>query len=207
MKQLLAGLVLMIAVKSHAQMVEYFAGDKRTGIDIMWFKNFQNKQKAKTAFLYFSRNRASVSYKQGSAAMGSTNAVSYNFKNGLGLVTVASFVNAGFVPKAGVQYYRQSGNFMFFGWLVSDIKKQGNVDLFGLFRYQPTVSENWRGLLQMELFPVYQPSSELWNIIERVRLGAKYRAWSRGLMMDFQQTGKNNFIGTSNLGAFIRYEF
>lgn len=188
-------------------MAEYYVGHNRTGIDLMWFKNFQNKQKEKTAFLYFSRNRASVSYKQAPAAMGSTNAVSYNFKNGLGLVAVASFLNAGFVPKAGVQYYRQSGNFLFFGWLVSDLRKEGSVDLFGLFRYQPTMAGNWKGLLQLELFPVYQPSSLQWNLTERVRLGAKYQAWSGGLMMDFQQTGINNFTGTSNMGPFIRYDF
>lgn len=190
-----------------AQSLETYAGHQRIGVDLMWFKNFKNSKDERTAFLFFSRNRASTDYKNAPTAFGSTNAISYNFKNGLGLVTVASFLNAGFTPKAGVQFVKIKGNFLFFGWLVADLKKEGNFDWFGLFRYQPKINDKWTGFGQLEIFPIYNPTAETWNITQRLRLGAKYHAWASGFMADFNQSGKDNWTKTNNAGVFLRYEF
>lgn len=204
---ILATTLLFLKSRVMAQSVEIYAGHKRSGVDLMWFKKFKNTKEERTPFLYFSRNRANTDYHNAPTAFGSTNAISYNFKNGLGLVTVASFVNVGFVPKAGIQYYKQKGDFMFFGWFVNDLKKEGNTDLFGLFRYQPKINEHWRIFAQIEVFPVYNFSSEIWNITQRLRLGVKYHALGGGFMADFNQTGKDKFKNTNNLGGFLRWEF
>ncbi len=190
-----------------AQAVEVYAGHERVGVDLLWFKNFKNKQDERTPLLFFSRNRASVDYENSPAAFGSTNAVSYNFKNGLGIVAVASFLNAGFTPKAGVQFFKQKGDFMFFGWAVADIKDEGGADLFGLFRYQSKINEQWRVFSQIELFPIYNFSAETWNLTQRLRLGAKHHTWAAGIMADFNQSGKDTFTTTHNLGIFLRNEF
>lgn len=200
-------LFLLINTKIFAQSVETYAGHKRAGVDLMWFKNFKNAKDKPSPFLFFSRNRASVDYENSPAAFGSTNAVSYNFKNGLGIVAVGSFINTGFTPKMGIQYFKQKGDFMFFGWVVADIKKEGNLDVFGLFRYQPKIKENIKGFAQLELFPVYSPTLEVWNLTQRLRVGLKRHTWAVGLMTDFNQSGKNTFTTTHNLGAFIRNEF
>lgn len=192
---------------ANAQSVEIYAGHERAGADLMWYKFFKNKKDAPAPFLFFSRNRASTGYDNSPTAFGSTNAVSYNFKNGLGLVAVGSFLNAGFTPKAGVQFVKTKGDFLFFGWLVADLKKEGNLDLFGMFRYQPKISEQWRLFSQIELFPVYNPENDWWNITQRLRLGAKYRAWAAGFMADFNQAGTGDFVLTNNLGGFLRYDF
>jgi hypothetical protein len=189
------------------QMAEAYAGHQRAGVDIMWFKNFKNKKEERTAFLFFSRNRASVDYKKNPALFGSTNAVSYNFKNGLGIVAVGSFLQKGFVLKSGIQYYRQKNSFMFFGWAVADLKKEGGIDVFGMFRYQPKIKTSLHAFGQLELFPVYTPSTEVWSLTQRVRLGLKRRTMAAGFMADFNQTGKNNFTTTHNLGIFLRNEF
>ena len=207
MRHIFIYLFLLLQVDAVAQMAEYYAGYQRTGIDIMWFRTIKNRKEQRTPFLIFSRNRASVDYNNNAPLFGSTNAVSYNFKNGLGIVTVASFLNIGFVPKAGVQYYKQNGSVLFFGWLVADVKQKGNLDLFGLLRCTPVINEVWKGFVQLELFPVYTPGSGFWNITQRVRLGAKYHALAGGLMMDFNQTGRQKFTSTQNTGAFVRYEF
>jgi len=203
----LAIAMLIFKGMAMAQSVEVYAGHKRTGVDLLWFKNFKNKKEEKIPFLYFSRNRASVEYMNSPAALGSTNAVSYNFKNGLGAVAVGSFTNAGFTPKIGVQYFKQKGNFMFFGWAVADMEQQGNLDIFGLFRYLPKIREHWNGFGQLELFPVYNPFSGVWNITQHMRLGLKDHTWAFGLMADLNQTGKNDFDTTHNLGVFIRNDF
>ncbi len=190
-----------------AQSVEAYAGSTRAGIDVMWYKNFVDRAGTRTPFLYFSRQRASLDYRHSPTRFGSTNAISYNFKPGIGIVTVGSWVNSGFVPKAGIQYYRQSGAFLFFGWLVADLKKNGNMDLFGLFRYQPGMGPVWKGLVQLELFPVYTPGMGIWNLTERLRLGIKYRQLAVGFMGDFNQAGQTKLVNSENFGGFIRSEF
>ena len=207
MKKLVYLLFISTSLSVFAQTTEYYAGDKRTGVDIMWFRFFKNIQNENTPFLFFSRNRASVDYHNSPTAFGSTNAISYNFKNGFGLVAVASFLNNGFTPKSGVQYYKQKGDFMFFGWLVADLKKEGNIDVFGMFRYQPKINDQWQWFGQLELFPVYNPNQEFWNITERVRIGLKHQQVAFGFMADFQQFGRDTFKTTENSGAFIRYDF
>lgn len=198
---------LLFGGVAHAQSVEGYAGTKRKGFDLMWFKNFKNSHEERTPFLFFSRNRASIDATNNATAFGSTQAISYNFKNGLGLVAVASFLNAGLTPKAGIQYYQAKGDFMFFGWLVADVKDNGGIDAFGLFRYQPRINKHWKGFGQVELFPVYTPNTEAWNITQRLRIGAKYHAWAVGLMADFNQIRNVSLAKSHNLGAFLRHEF
>jgi hypothetical protein len=206
-KLLFLFLFIICATTAFSQSVEIYAGHERAGVDLMWFKYFKNKKDDRTPFLFFSRNRASTDYQNTHIAFGSTNAVSYNFKSGLGLVAVGSFVNAGFTPKAGVQFVKMKDAFLFFGWLVADLKKEGNVDLFGMFRWQPKLNEQWRMFSQLELFPVYNPASGFLSLTQRLRLGAKYRSWAAGLMADFNQSGVDAFTQTNNVGGFLRYDF
>lgn len=198
---------LLFGSVAFSQSVELYAGDKRFGSDVMWFKNFKNHQQENTPFLFFSRNRASSDYDNKLGSFGSTNAVSYNFKNGLGIVTVGSFLNSGFTPKAGIQFVKTKGDFMFFGWSVIDLKSNPNLDIFGLFRYQPKLSEQWKLFSQAELFSVYNFKNEYWNITERLRLGVKKNKTVFGLMMDFNQLGNKNLSTTENSGIFLRQEF
>lgn len=200
-------LLIFSHISAYSQSMEYYAGDNRTGVDLMWFKNVKTLKGAHTPFLFFSRNRASVDYKNSPTAFGSTNAISYNFKNGMGIVAVSSFLNNGFTPKAGVQYFKQKGNFMFFGWAVADLEKRGFVDVFGLFRYLSPLNEKWQLFSQMELFPVFNPHDAFWSITQRVRVGPKIDRFVFGFMADFNQSGKKIFNTSENLGGFLRYEF
>lgn len=204
---LLSIAILLCRSVAFSQSVEFYTGSKRTGVDLMWFKNFKNLKGEKFPFLFFSRNRASVDYHNSPTVFASTNAVSCNFKNGFGAVSVSSFLNSGFTPKAGIQFYKQNNDFMFFGWLVTDLKKEGNIDVFGLFRYQPKITEKWRIFGQLELFPIYNLNRKFWNITQRVRLGIKYEQIVFGLMTDLNQSGINELTTTENSGGFLRYEF
>lgn len=197
----------LFGTQIYAQSVEVYAGHQRAGVDLLWFKNFMDAEGGRTPWLFFSRNRANTNYDNAPTAFGSTNAISYNFGSGLGIVAVGSFLNAGFAPKAGVQYYHQQGDFLFFGWWVADLRRRGNVDVFGMFRYQPKLNGNWRLFAQAELFPVFNPSQEVWSFTERVRVGPKYRTWAAGFMADFQQTGRRSFATSTNIGGFLRHDF
>ncbi len=191
-----------------SQSVEVFAGDKRIGVDLLWFKNFQNKNEGKTPFLFISRNRASTDYQNSSTGFSSTNAVSFNFKSGIGIIGVASFLSTGFMSKLGIQYMRAKRNSMFFGWLVADLKNKAGIELFSVFRYQPALNKNLKIFTQIELYPVYNLSYKTINFTQRLRLGLKYHdSWTIGPMTDINQTGKNKLTQTYNFGGFLRHEF
>lgn len=202
-------LVVMLLIEgiAHAQSVELYAGHERAGLDIMWYKFLKSDSGKQLPLLFFSRARANTNWDNAPTAFGSTNAISFNFKNGLGIVAVGSFLNEGFTPKAGVQWVRAKGDFLFFGWLVSEFKKKGNVDLFGLLRYTPKLNDSWRLFSQAELFPVFNPDLETWSLTQRLRIGAKYQPWAAGIMADFNQTGRTGFVKTANVGGFFRYDF
>ncbi|HRW75555.1 MAG TPA: hypothetical protein P5563_06605 [Saprospiraceae bacterium] len=199
--------VLLWNGTTRAQSVETYVGHQRAGIDLMWYKFFQNRSGQPGPILFFSRTRASTTYEKAPTAFGTTNAISYNFPNGVGIVGVGSFVNNGFVPKAGVQLVRSKGDFLFFGWLVADLVEKGNLDLFGLLRYQPHLTANWRLFAQLELFPVYQPSSGNWSLTQRIRLGAKWHQWAAGWMTDLNQSGNQEWTTSHLVGGFLRYDF
>lgn len=192
------------------QVVEVYAGAKRAGIDLLWLESIKNTQGERTPFLFFSRNRASRELQAKASAptrFGSINAVSYTFKNAVGIVIVGSFLNPSFTPKAGLQYAKQKGDFLFFGWAVADLKKEGGLEVFGLFRYQPEINPSLRGFGQLELFPIYIPSSGLWNMTQRLRLGLRHQTWAAGMMADVNQFGKNSLTTTAHVGVFLRNEF
>lgn len=189
------------------QSVEIYTGNQRYGIDLMWFKYIKNTHNEATPLLFFSRTRASTTYQNESTGFGSTNAISYNFKNGLGLVMVGSFGPTGLIPKAGIQYYQSKNNFMFFGWIVSELRNHASVEAFGLFRYQPSVHPLWKVFSQLELYPILSSSTGIWNFTERVRFGLKRHSLAGGLMLDFTQVGVEQFSHTSNIGVFIRNDF
>jgi len=207
-KQNIAVLLLLMGgiLQSPAQSVELYAGHKRAGTDILWFKRF-NSANNTSPFIFFSRNRASVDYHQSPTIFSSTHAVSYNNKKGLGWVLVASMLNNSITAKTGLQYVKISSKWMMFGWLVADLKKKGNVDLFVLMRYQPGLTKHTKLFSQAELFPVYQPSTGNWNLTQRARLGIRYKTFVMGAMADFNQAGHHVFTTTINAGAFVRYDF
>lgn len=208
MKYLIIIILFFLTKKNtFSQTTEIYIAHKRTGIDLMWFKNFKNKNGTNTPFLFFSRTRASVDYHNSQTAFGSTNAISFNFKNGIGIVTATSFINSGLIQKAGVQLFKQKNDFMFFGWLVADINDKSNLDLFGLLRYSPKIHGLWSGFGQFELFTVYNPTSDVKNITQRLRVGIKHHLWVLGLMMDFNHVGVSELHFTQNTGGFLRYEF
>lgn len=200
-------MLLFIRGIAFSQSVEVYTGQKRLGIDLMWFKNFKTSNDKKTPFLFFSRNRASVDYQNSPSLFGSTNAISYNLKNGIGIVAVSSFLNTGITQKMGIQYYKQKDNFMFFGWVVADIKKNGNIDAFGLFRFQPKIINTWKLFSQLEVFPIYNPSNNYWNVTERLRFGPKIDRFAFGFMIDMNQLGASTLNTTENFGGFLRYDF
>ncbi len=185
--------------------VELMAGHKRTGVDVLWFKKFVAKKD--NPWLFFHRLRASVDY-HNKTAFGTTNALSYNFRSGIGLVAATQFLQAGFVAKAGIQYFNATGNASVFTWLVAgnNTNHRFSGDWFVLARWSPRLNNTWKGFAQAELL---SQAEEGWNLAltQRVRLGIGTDQWQFGLAADFTETGKSFLSASSNLGGFLRRVF
>lgn len=194
--------------------VEYFAGHKRSTVDVMFFRYFKNKEEKDSRFLFFNRNRASVDYRMTDTEYlpqyGFTEALSYNHPKlkGLAPVAVAQFLNSGVYPKAGIQYARVKSDFTLFTWLVHELKESGNTDYFLLLRYTPEFSDRFSLFTQLELISALPSDQSLnYNFIQRLRLGGKWNKWQTGFGADFGQSGRSTFVNSNNLGIFLRYEF
>jgi len=207
--------LLFLSIPSNAQTpVEVFAGDKKSTLDIMFFKYFKNKEKQNSKLLFFNRNRASIDYKMTKTTnlpqFGFTEAISYNHEKlkGFAPVAVISILNRGVYPKIGIQYVKIKKDFTFFGWTVVETLKDANINLFLLARFTPKLTEKLNLYSQIEFvndFPV--TDKNLFNFVQRIRLGLKLKEFQFGAGFDFNEYGRNNFVSTNNLGGFLRYEF
>ena len=194
--------------------VEVFAGDKKTTLDIMFFKYFKNNEKQNSRFLFFNRNRASIDYKMTETTnlpqFGFTEAISYNTPKlkGFAPVAVVSILNKGVYPKVGIQYVKQKTTFTFFGWMVAETLKDANIDLFILSRFTPKLTDKINLYTQLELlnnFPTTNKNN--FNFVQRIRLGLKLKEFQFGAGFDFAENGRKNYTNTTNIGGFLRYEF
>jgi hypothetical protein len=128
--------------------VEVLVGHKKTTVDILFFKFFKNKEGKNSRFLFFNRNRASIDHTMTSTTnlpqFGFTEAISYNTPalKGFAPVAVASILNRGIYPKAGVQYASIKKNYTLFAWAVAETVNDPNVDVFFLGRYTPPTYPN-----------------------------------------------------------------
>lgn len=193
---------------------ELLAGDKKASVDLMFFKFFKNKAGQNSKFLFFSRERAVIDYKQTSTAnlpqFGFTEAISYNHPalKGVAPVLVGQILNRNTFAKAGIQYAHISKNTTVFGWAVSELQRDPNLDVFLLLRFTPKLTPKLQLYAQIETansFPT--DADKTFSFVQRLRLGLKIRDWEFGAGTDFSQAGRSQFSKTENTGLFLRHEF
>lgn len=215
----LAIVLLAISVEASAQIpVECFVGNKRTTLDIMFFKYFNalnNGGESTTPhWLFFNRNRASIDYRLTTTShlplFGFTEAISYNHKKlkGFAPVAVGQVLSWGVFAKAGVQYALIKKNLTLFSWLVSETKRSPKLDYFVLVRYTPKISATIDLFLQAEaLNELPTANDQLFGFTQRFRLGLQHKGYQIGFGLDTYQTGRINYSTTFNSGCFIRHQF
>lgn len=198
---------LLMVGNSHGQLpVEILAGNDRTTADMLWFRPFTDSAGKASRFLFFNRSRASVNYNN-QTAFGTTLAVSYNQRSGIGFVFAGQFLNQGFYPKAGVQFFTRSPHAMLFTWVTAELLQESRVDWFLLSRWEPPLSHTLNLFAQLELLSVLDPHGT-WSFTQRARLGLGFPLrWQAGAGLDLGQVGKETFTTSSNVGLFIRKEF
>ena len=206
---------LFLKSEARAQIpVEIFAGDEKASFDLLFFKFFKNKAGQNSKFLFFSRERALMDYKQTSGSnlpqFGFTEAISYNHPalKGFAPVVVGQILNRGIFAKTGVQYAHVSTTFTVFGWSVVELDEKPDIDVFLLLRYTPKLSKKWHLFSQIELINALPTDKTAhFNFTQRLRLGLKKADWQFGVGSDFSTIGKKTYTASQNIGLFFRHEF
>jgi hypothetical protein len=201
----LFGLALFTSPLRAQIPVEIFAGNDRATVDVMFFRSFDAAPGGGFPFLFFNRNRASVNY-HNATAFGSTNAVSYNWTNGLGAVVVAQIFSNGFFPKGGLQYYTRQADIVIFTWLVTELLSEPAIDWFVLARFEPVLTDDLKLFTQLELLNTVDTGGGT-AFVQRGRLGVKSGPWQAGVGVDFSQQLASSTTSTQNYGLFLRHEF
>lgn len=211
----IACLMLVAGLPLHAQIpVEVFAGHERATLDILFFKFFKDKEGQNSRWLFFNRNRASVDYRMTGTAylpqFGFTEAVSWNHPKlkGFAPVAVGQLLNRGAFAKAGFQYAHIAKDYTLFSWAVAELRSSPTWDYFLLARYTPRLTEQLNLFAQLELVNAFPTGkAKNFSFVQRLRLGLKAGAWQFGAGADFGQSGREDFVQTSNWGGFLRHEF
>lgn len=186
---------------------ELMAGTRRTGLDILWFRKMQENKNEFAPWLFFHRTRVSVD-NNNQTSFGVTNAVSYNFKSGIGFVAATQFLEGGFIFKGGLQYFASFHNGSLFTWLVTGKNIPGHFsgDWFVLARWTPPINKKLNFYYQAELLSQLDSKGML-ILIQRLRTGIGKKSWQFGLATDFTAQGVRKLEQTINPGIFIRKEF
>jgi hypothetical protein len=207
--------VLLLAGMMQAQIpVEIFIGHQKATVDIMFFKNIHSNKNTNSPWLFFNRNRANMDYRMTSSSnlpqFGFTEAISFNPKSwrGLAPVWVGQILTTGVFSKAGIQLAKVKKNMTLFSWVVCETKNEPVLDYFILVRATPRLSDKINLFSQFESINSFPSTNETYySFSQRLRLGLKLNSLQAGVGLDFNQTGRVNYICTQNLGGFIRYEF
>jgi hypothetical protein len=194
--------------------VEVFGGHEKTTFDLMFFKNFKNKEGKSSPFLFFNRNRTSLDYRQTTTTylpqFGFTEAISYNSPKlkGFAPVFVVQILNRGISPKLGVQLFKRKNDFTLFSWVVAETLSNPNIDWFIMTRFEPRLNQKLKLFSQLEVFSSAPTSEKLaYSFLQRARLGLKINNLQFGVGADFTESGRTDFINTQNIGGFLRTEF
>lgn len=203
--------ILLLAFPATAQNslpVELLAGNNKVVADVLWFRPIKQKNsQEKTNWLFFNRSRAGVDYSN-ITSFAVTNAISYNFKNKLGLVWATQFLQTGFVSKLGLQYFTPFKNGSLFTWAVAgkNTYQHFSGDWFILARWQPPVNKKLKWFLQNELL-VSGDEKQNSFFTQRTRIGWSKDITQFGLAADYSSNKTNILQVTETYGIFIRHEF
>lgn len=215
--QIIAVLVILFSVLSTvvagAQIpVEVFVGKERWTIDAMFFQYFKGDSST-SELLFFHRTRASIDHTSQSSErppqFGFTEAVSYNHAGlgGFAPVAVVQIFNNGAFTKAGMQFAALSANSTLFSWAVAELQSNPSVDVFILYRYKPMIGALQFFLQAESLNVVPTLENAQFRFTQRLRAGMITQRWQYGIGADLFQQGRTDFISTTSIGGFLRYEF
>jgi hypothetical protein len=186
--------------------VEVFFGNKQ----IYYQTNVKKKFSPKSKFSFFGLATYAANYNNNlpDNRMLIEGQVSYNFKNGLGVMTGTDMNSvSGFSPIAGPQHSFASKKILAVTIASFFFNKKNDFKIFGLYEYKPKIRKAWS---------LYNRLQFIYNLSLRtgdhnrsyvyLRSGFKKKALIFGLAANLDQFGPLK-IYKDNYGVFVRWEF
>lgn len=199
---LLTVCLLSVPALAHAQSVELMPGTQRLFADV---QVFEGRPVGPVLLSVFSRTRATVTYEnQTNLFSGLYANVTSPWKVGASLVGAVRQDGAGL--DAGVHFVHQTPDLTVFALVSLELSELGRDlggSFFGIARYNPVISGDWRFYASLELYSLVRGQAGHVASVERVRLGASYDAWSFGAGLNASQLGPG-FAPSWNPGLFVR---
>jgi hypothetical protein len=185
--------------------VQVFAGNRGAEYNFLWFKDLDKKAKWSlfntTFFTVDYNNRANNVYEIYQVA-------TYNLTKNWGLAGGGRFSGGAFAPQMAISYQILTKDVyfnIFPGVQYMPLTQTMGYSVFGLFFYQPKISEKWKMFNQILFEPLFTNKGHLFSY-QQIRVGLNYKDWVQfGLGANLEQMG-TEFKSNHNLGIFIRKE-
>ena len=187
--------------KQSAQSIELMPGDQYVFTDVQFLRSFDKAYR----FTLFSRTRAQIDYDD-QVDFFTAGYLNYTTKIGLGVTGLARINNVGSNVDTGIHFLKNTKNISFFGLASVSLTEDNTFSWFSIFRYRPSLNEDWKIYTSVELFTVLNNSGHAASI-QRIRLGPEYKTFQFGVAANLLELGDDFDFFNNNYGIFIRKEF
>ena len=157
----------------------------------------------------FGRNRTTFDYSNGSKTPFTLVDLSYNWNNGLGIVTEVQFPDGRNPdPRLGFQYFKRLNNFSLYAEATAGNSKTLNAELVITPRYSQTLSSNLNAIAQIETLTDFDKSG-LTFATQRCKLGLGIgKSLEVGLQLDATEIPHCNLKSINRtVGGYLTYKF
>ena len=200
---LTAGLMLTGPKPAKADSVEVMAGHKSTVMDIKAAADITPKLSV------FGRVRPSIDHHGTIESFGLAD-LCIKLHGGLDAVAEIQAFEGKAVPRAGLQYFINSGDISFFTAANIGMDAKPYLESDMELRFTPVLRGELRLLSQLENLSDLDADGNIFST-QRLRLGAGWKGWGAGAAADFIELGhapeSSDGTLTYNIGAFVSKRF
>ena len=152
----------------------------------------------------FSRTTATIDYNNNTSLFSGAY-LNYTSKSGFGGSLVGRVTGNGASTDIGVHFSKLKSDWMLFALSSISIKSELEYSWFSIFRYTPTLKNDWKLYSGLELFTLFNQNNHVISV-QRIRLGLDYHGFQFGVGGNIAHLGTDWESGT-NIGGFIRKTF
>ncbi|MFA6460758.1 MAG: hypothetical protein WCV90_00695 [Candidatus Woesearchaeota archaeon] len=153
----------------------------------------------------FARQTTGIDYKNQVSPFGLVD-LTYNVVDGVDVVAEGQYSpGMGFMPRAGVQYFGQFGDFSVYALATTSLKEPMYGEVVANLRYQPALTERLDGVVNVEDVTDFSKKGHDFSA-QKVRVGvALDKKVEAGAAVNMSETG-TAFDG-ANYGGYLLFRF
>ncbi len=189
---------LLFGSKAKASDVEIIAGNTGVTLDAK-----VQLDVAPRVGLYM-RNITGVDYTNAMNYFGLVDAT-VNIIPGLDVVVETQFVDGSVVPRAGMQYFVEAGNFSAYVLATAQLAKESNAEILTELKYSPEVADGLKLVLSIENITNAAGNGHNFSI-QRLRTGLQMSKYTFGVGADLLEEGEQK-VPSYNIGGFGKVSF